>query len=60
MTPTPPWSRERKKLESGDPGILLVAGAEPRDKNLLKEIGVTQTIQMDMCEVILASVTSTA
>lgn len=48
------------RLKSRDLGILLVAGADPSDKNLLREIGVTQSIWMDMREVILASVTSIA
>lgn len=35
-------------------------GADPSDKNLLREIGVTQSIHVDMCKVILASVTGIA
>lgn len=42
------------RLESGGPGILLVAGADPSDKQESLEIGVTQSIQMNMCEVIFA------
>lgn len=48
------------RLESRDPGILLVVGADPSDKNLLREIGVTQSIWVDVSEVTLASVTSIA
>lgn len=55
-----PWSRVMDRLESRDPGILLVVGADPSDKNLLREIGVTQSIWVDVSEVTLASVTSIA
>lgn len=42
-----PWSRVKDRLESGEPRIPLVAGADPSDKNLLREREVTQSIQID-------------